>query len=121
MMADLVLRFKIGIDTADPADKFYRIRTRWLTCLLFSSVTAVVTGSFGLALSAAALLHIVTSSGRVSVIGLALLVITFPLLVFAAHCIDRVADTNREIRLEAYRKKIFADSKGAGSEEAADE
>jgi hypothetical protein len=87
--------------------KLQAARRRWLKCLLISSVTAAVTGIFGLALSAASLLRLISAANVLSGIGLGLLVAAFFALILVAHCLDRVDDANSETKVAVYRKKLF--------------
>jgi hypothetical protein len=73
---------------------------------MLCSVSASVTGLFGLAIAGASLLHIISAEGRFSNIGVVLLMITFPLLILAAHFLDRIDDANHAIRMSAYKHKI---------------
>lgn len=109
-MADVVLTFEIGIGKADLENRFHRVRRRWIKCLLVSSITAGTTGLFGLLLAAASFLHLIAPFELLSVLGSALLFLTFPLLVFTSHCLDRIDDANKGIRLAAYRENIFGNS-----------
>jgi hypothetical protein len=107
MKANAAFRVEIGVIPAVVENKFRSARRRWLKCLLTSCIAAAVTGIFGLVLSAASMLGVISAVNRLTSVGVILLVATFPILVFAAHCLDRIDDANREIRLAAYRKKRF--------------
>jgi len=95
---------------------YRRLHRRWMTGLLVSSISAAVTGIFGLAFAVASLLHLISATGRLGLTGTILLAVTFPLVVFAAHCLDRVDDANRAYRIASYKRKIFADTEAADSE-----
>lgn len=87
-----------------------RARRCWISVLLVVSILLAVSGSFGLALAGASLLHVAGGTGALSVIGVAMLAITFCLLVIAAHCLDRIDDANRRIRVAACKRRIFGDA-----------
>jgi len=86
-----------------------------MTALLVSSIAAGITGIFGVALAVLSLVHVISATGRPGLTGTFLLALTFPLIVFAAHCLDRVDDANRTHRMASYRKQIFGDADDDGS------
>lgn len=110
MKANAISRVEIAVIPAVSENKFRAARRRWLRCLLVSCIAGALTGLLGLLLSAASLLSVIPSRNLLTDVGVSLLVVTFPVLVFAAHCLDRVDDANREIRLDMYRKKMFRSS-----------
>jgi len=73
-------------------------RHRWANVLTASAAAASVTGLFGLSLAGASLLHLIPSNSSLSLYGNLLLTITFPLLIFAAHCLDKIDNVNAAIR-----------------------
>lgn len=80
-----------------------------MTMLLVAITLAVLTGGFGLALAAVSLLQIIAPYGRLAFVGTALLAVTFPILVFAAHCLDRIEDANRVQRMASYRRLVYGE------------
>ena len=86
-----------------------RTHRRWMTMLLVAITLAVLTGGFGLALAAVSLLQIIAPYGRLAFVGTALLAVTFPILVFAAHCLDRIEDANRVQRMASYRRLVYGE------------
>jgi len=84
--------------------------------MLTTTVSAAVTGIFGLALAGASLLSILDSRSRLGFMGTILLAVTFPLLVLAAHCLDKIEDANRAHRVASYRRTVFGEEKEAGFE-----
>src|SRR5215470_9211019 len=116
-MKPIAISQVMGRIQTDGSDVSYRRRHRlWVFNLLVSSILAAVTGVFGLAIASASLLHLISSRSVLGITGTALLALTFPLLVFAAHCLDRIDHANREHRLASYRKKIFGDADSDGSD-----
>jgi len=83
-----------------------RERRRWLHCLLFSCIGAAVCGVFGLSLSAFSLLRLVARDGTLSIVGTILLVLSFAMLAVVSHCLDRIAEFDRQVREEIYRQKL---------------
>jgi hypothetical protein len=59
---------------------------------------SIVTGLFGTVFAVVALLDAVPHFGRVSKMADVMLVLTFPILVFAAHCLDKIDEINAAIR-----------------------
>jgi hypothetical protein len=95
---------------ADFDVSFRRGRKRWLTALLAGSIAAIFTGVTGLVLAGASLLRVISPSGGLAVFGTILLAVTFPLLIFSAHCLDKIEDTNREQRMANLKQRIFTNS-----------
>ena len=87
----------------------FRRKRRWSTMLLISAIGGVLTGITGLVLAGAALLHVIAPFGGVSMIGTFLLVVTFPLLIFQAHCLDKIEEANRAQRIASYRRMVFGE------------
>ena len=77
--------------------------------LLISAIGGVITGIAGLCLAGAALLHVIAPFGGLSMIGTFLLVITFPLLIFQAHCLDKIEAANRAQRIASYRRMVYGE------------
>jgi hypothetical protein len=113
MKANAMFRVEIAVIPAVAENQFHAARRTWLKCLLVSCIAAAVTGIFGLVLSAASMLGVISAANLLTSVGVVLLVVTFPILVFAAHCLDRIEDISRARRLASYRKMIFGDSKGS--------
>jgi hypothetical protein len=82
-----------------------RRRRRWGTFLTASGSMAVVTGLFGVVFAVVALLDIVPHFGRISRMANVMLVLTFPILIFAAHCLDKIDEINAAIREHNFRSK----------------
>ena len=93
------------------ADTEYRSELRrWVIYMLVSTVSAVLTAFLGLLLAGASLLRFIDSGSHVALAGTLLLMVTFPLLVFSAHCLDRIEDANRAHRVASYRQMVFGNS-----------
>jgi len=73
-------------------------RRRWTIALTASASSSAVTGLVGLVLAAASLLRFVPHEGRASLFGTVLLAATFPLMIVAAHCLDKMDEANVAIR-----------------------
>jgi hypothetical protein len=89
---------------------FVRSLRRLSMALFVSAITAILTGVTGLILAAASLLHFISPYGGLGIIGTILLVVTFPLLIFQAHCLDKIEDTNRAQRMASYKRRVLSDS-----------
>jgi hypothetical protein len=98
----------MGLDYSQESNR--RTHRRWMTLLLCAITGSVLTGSFGLVLAGASLLQIIEPYGRLALLGTFLLAITFPILVFAAHCLDKIEDTNRAQRIASYRRMVYGGS-----------
>jgi hypothetical protein len=77
--------------------------------MLTSTTLAILTAFFGLLLAGASLLRLIDSGSHLALAGTLLLMATFPLLVFSAHCLDRIEDANRARRVASYRQMVFGD------------
>ena len=86
---------------------YRRVHRKWVFYMLTTTITAVITGIFGLTLAIASLLRIIDSRSELGFIGTILLAVTFPLLVLAAHCLDRIEDVNRAHRVASYKRIVF--------------
>src|SRR4051794_31680359 len=75
-----------------------RQKRRWEFCLLITLTSAAVTGLFGLLLSAAVFVELVPHNGTLSMLGSFLLMLSFPLLVLAAHCLDSIDEAQHARR-----------------------
>ena len=99
------------------ADSSYRrAHRKWVFYMLTTTITGSMTGVFGLALAGLALMHIVDSRSRLGFMGTVLLAVTFPLLVLAAHCLDRIEDVNRAHRVASYQRIVFGNEYGSRPE-----
>jgi hypothetical protein len=96
---------------------YRRVHRKWVFYMLSTTVTATITGIFGLTLAGASLLGLVGSSSRLGFAGSVLLAVTFPLLVLAAHCLDRIEDVNRAERVASYKRIVFGEMNDARSED----
>jgi hypothetical protein len=82
-------------------------RRRWLVLLLISVIATLFMAACGFALAALSLLHVIETYGRLSTMGVALLAATFPTLIFAAHCLDRIDDADHAIKMDAFKEKLL--------------
>lgn len=86
---------------------FKRTRQRWTVVLLASLIAIAIMAAVGLSLSAASVLHLITSGGSLSSIGIGMIALEFPLLIFAAHCLDRIDDAEHVIKMAEYKQKLY--------------
>ena len=95
---------------------YLRVHRKWVFYMLTTTITAAITGIFGLALAGASLLHLIDSRSVLGFAGTILLATTFPLLVVAAHCLDRIEDINRADRVASYKRIVFGKENDVRSE-----
>jgi hypothetical protein len=94
------------------------VHRKWVFYMLTTTVTATITGIFGLALAGMSLLRIADSRSELGFVGTILLAVTFPLLVLAAHCLDRIEDANRAHRVVSYKRIVFGEKNADRSEDS---
>jgi hypothetical protein len=95
---------------------YRRAHRKWVFYMLTTTITAAITGIFGLTLAGASLLRIIDSRSELGYTGTILLAVTFPLLVLAAHCLDRIEDVNRSHRVASYKRIVFGEEMDARSD-----
>jgi hypothetical protein len=100
---------------AEIARNYQRSRRRWLVLLLISVFAALFMAASGFALAALSLVHVIETYGRLSTTGVGLIAASFPTLMFAAHCLDRIDDADHAIKMDAYNEKLLDITKGDGS------
>ncbi len=76
---------------------------RWKFILLFSSLTGSVCGLVGTTLGVMSLLKLLSDYRLLDDVGTALLVVAFPMLVLAAHSLDKAHEVETTIRMEGCR------------------
>ena len=88
--------------------KLSKSRDRWTAVLLSSSVLGLAAGLGGLALSIVSWFFHDTTKG-VSELGTLLVVAFFPLLILAAHSLDKVREAEKALRMEHCRRHGLRD------------
>jgi hypothetical protein len=81
---------------------------RWTAGLLISAVLGGLTGLTGLGIGALSILGVAHETSVVT-LGTLSIALSFPLLILAAHCLDKVDACDKAIRLERCRKTGFKD------------
>lgn len=71
---------------------------RWNWAFVFSAVLGGITGLAGTTIGMLSLLRLLSDHQKNDNFGTVLLVAAFPLLVFAAHCLDKAHETEKAIR-----------------------
>jgi hypothetical protein len=107
MKADAFFTAVIEIENAKSERTLGRHKRNWDVCLLVSLTSAAVTGIFGLVLSGAVFVELVPYEGMLSNLGSFLLAVSFPLLVLAAHCLDRIDEIKHAIRRADLNRRLF--------------
>jgi hypothetical protein len=83
-----------------------RERKRWAIGMSASAATAALTGLFGIVIAAFSLLHVIDPYGGLSLVGNLFLVVTFALMIVAAHCLDKMDETTAKIRAANERPDV---------------
>jgi len=105
MRAGALLTINIKVQAARNEDRYIHSKKRWQICLFAGA--AAVTSTFGLMLSAASLIGAIRSNGTMSIAGRVLLAISFPMLIFAAHCLDKIDEIKATIRAKSYQQYVL--------------
>lgn len=77
---------------------------RWKVVLMLSSLFGSICGLMGTTLGVMSLLRLLTDHRLLDIAGTVLLVVAFPLLVLAAHSLDKVSEADKAIRIESCRR-----------------
>lgn len=86
-------------------------RKKWLVGFFISSITGVCAGLAGLVISALWTLGFLRAAPGLNQTGTWLAVAAFPLLIFAAHCLDKAARAERSIKAISYHKSHHGQNK----------
>ena len=102
---------KIGVHVNKPGSVsvHHRRQMNWTAALIISASLGALSGVCGIVIGAASLLGLTHSMKGISSLTTILIVIAFPLLMLAAHCLDRLDDIEHEIRLEYCREHGLTD------------
>lgn len=76
----------------------------WTNTLLFSSILGIVLESAGLFISGLTLFGLVQDRPKIGGLGIWLIIGFFPLLILAAHCLDKIGEANKTLRIEHYKR-----------------
>ena len=85
---------------------------RWKFVLLFSSLSGGICLLIGTTLGSMSLLRLLTNYPQVDNFGTILLACAFPLLILAAHSLDKAHDAETAMRLEYCRRTGMIDGEG---------
>jgi hypothetical protein len=89
----------------DELDALCKRRGRWLIGFFIGSSVGAVCGVGGLILSALWTLGFLRSAPVMNELATWLAATAFPLLIFAAHCLDKAAAAERAIKAISYRER----------------
>jgi cytochrome c biogenesis protein CcdA len=92
-----IVLFK-NFEAVMPEARLVKRRRRWALGLAVSCMAAFLTGLVGLVLGAISLLHLVPADRDWGIYGPVLLMVAFPLMILAAHCMDKIDEVNAVIR-----------------------
>ena len=84
---------------------------RWKFMLLVSSVCGGVCGLVGMTLGLMSLLGLLNGYRLLDDLGTVLLVCAFPLIILAAHCLDKAYEADKAITYEYFRRTGMIDDK----------
>ena len=77
-----------------------RRKQRWTAALFISSVFGIILGGFGLVISGLNAFGFLTRGEGIGRVGSLLIVVAFPLVMFSAHCLDKIDQADKAIRIE---------------------
>ncbi len=83
---------------------------RWTAGLLVSGSLAAISGLTGLGIGLISLIGLANADARLGETGTVCFVLAFPLSFLAAHCVDKIDETDKRIRLEYCRRHGMKDS-----------
>lgn len=92
-------------DEKTAAATLCRKRNRWLIGFSVSSIAGVCAGLTGLAISALWALGFLPAAPDPDRLGTWLVAAAFPLLILAAHCLDKTADVEKCIKAISYHRQ----------------
>jgi hypothetical protein len=82
-----------------------RLRTRWLTSFFFSAILGAALGAAGLLISGLVSLGLHAKGTALDSFDALLIAGMFPLIVLAAHCLDKATDAKKAIKSISYKQK----------------
>ena len=93
---------------AIPIDKDREIsagkKKRWTQILFFTGIGGISVGVCGLLISAMTLLHVIEKKSFADRIGVLLIIVAFPLIMFGAHALDKIRECEKAENKETYRQ-----------------
>lgn len=103
-MREVILPKILILNKADES-VFAKSRKRWLNALFASSILGIVLGFTGFVISALSLFGFLAEKHNVSRLGTWLIIAVFPLMMFAAHCLDKIDAANKAERIERFKRQ----------------
>ena len=80
-----------------------RSRRRWLNAFLFSAIVGAVMGGTGMMISVLVSFHFLEFGVFLDRVDTALIAAAFPIIVFAAHSLDKAEEAKRTLKAISYR------------------
>lgn len=80
-------------------------RDRWLTAFFISALAGVCSGVTGLIVGGLLLFGFLTQNKTLDRLETWMLILAFPLFIFAAHCLDKVAAAKKAINSLSYKEQ----------------
>lgn len=91
------------------ASALHVTESRWTYCLFISSTLGVGAGLVGMVIGAFSLIGLLDGNRGIQTVGTWLIVAAFPLLILAAHCLDKAREAEKAMRLEHCRRHGLKD------------
>lgn len=104
MKTIILSNYLIYAETTRSQSILRRSRKRWTLALLLGSITGVLTGLSAFAINALSLFGSVADNRLVSQLGAWLIMVFLALMMFLAHCLDKIREANKALRIERSRK-----------------
>ena len=82
-----------------------RSRRRWLVAFFFSALVGAALGITGMTISALASFHFFEITVFLDRADTVLIAMAFPIIVFAAHCLDNAEEAKKAIKANIYKQQ----------------
>jgi hypothetical protein len=80
-------------------------RQRWTNALFISSILGIGLGFTGLVISGLSFFGFLAGNQGIGRLGTWMVVIVFPLMAFAAHCLDKADEAEKAFRIERCKRQ----------------
>jgi len=100
MNAMAVSNIEVHVMRADHSSRLHRQQSMWMTALVTSGSLGAITGVSAILIGTGSFFGLSKEIKGISSLLTVLIIIAFPMFVIAAHCLDRLDDVERSIRIE---------------------
>src|SRR5215216_7042214 len=100
MNAMAVSNIEVHVVQADHSSRIHRQQAMWMTALITSAFLGALTSVSAILIGSASFFGLSREIKGISSLVTVLIIIAFPMFVIAAHCLDRLDDVERSIRIE---------------------